>query len=80
MTTTHRPLPSLREFHGLILAVHPTSGTEDDDDNRDDEHAGENEAAVRAADEDTEIPEEFELDDEDKLDQPEDGDGGEEED
>jgi hypothetical protein len=45
----------------LILPAHPTSGTEDDDDNRDDEHAGENEAPVRAVDEGTEAPEEFDA-------------------
>ena len=56
----------------MILAAHPRSGTEDDDDGRDDEHAGENEAPVRAVDEDTETPEEFEVDDEDKLGHPED--------
>ena len=49
-----------RQFQGLILPAHQTSGTEDDDDDRDDEHAGENEAPVRAVDEDTETPEEFE--------------------
>ena len=46
-----------------ILPGQPTSGTEDDDDDRDDEHAGENEAPVRAFDEGTETPEEFEVDD-----------------
>jgi hypothetical protein len=34
-------------FQGLILPAHPTSGTEDDYDNRDDKRAGENEAPVR---------------------------------
>ena len=66
MSTTHGQLPTSREYQGLILAAHPTSGTEDDDDDRDDEHAGENDASVRAVDEDTETPEEFEVNDEDK--------------
>jgi hypothetical protein len=48
----------------LIVANYPTSGTEDDDDDRDDEHRGENEASVRELDENTEAPEEFEVDDE----------------
>jgi hypothetical protein len=56
MTTTHPELHTSRRFQGLILPAHPTSGTEDDDDDRDDEHAGENEAPVRAVDEDTETP------------------------
>jgi hypothetical protein len=34
-------------FQRLILPAHPTIGTEDDDDDRDDKHAGENEAPVR---------------------------------
>ena len=67
MSATYRRLPTSREFQGLILAAHPTSGTEDDDDDRDDEHTGENEAPVRAVDEDTETPEEFGVDDADKL-------------
>jgi hypothetical protein len=37
------------------------SGTEDDDDDRNDEHAGENEALGSAIDEGTETPEEFEM-------------------
>jgi hypothetical protein len=61
-----------------MLPAHPTSGTEDDDDDRDDEHAGENEAPVRAVDESTETPEEFEIDDKDKLGHPEDDDADEE--
>lgn len=60
MTTTHRELHTSSQFQGLILPAHPMSGTQDDDDDRDDEHEGENEAPVRAADEDTETPEEFE--------------------
>jgi hypothetical protein len=44
----------------------PTTGTVDDDDDRDDEHADENEALVREKSERTESPEEFEIDDEDE--------------
>ena len=71
MITIHPELHTLRQFQGLILPAHSTSGTEDDDDDRDDEHAGENEAPVRAVDEGTETPEEFEVDDKDKLGRPE---------
>jgi hypothetical protein len=53
---------------------HPTTGTEDDDDDRDDEHAGENEASIREVDDQTETPEEFEVDDEDELDETGDAD------
>jgi hypothetical protein len=82
MTTTHPELHTSRQFQGLILPARPTSGTEDDNDDRDDEHAGENEAPVRAVDEGTETPEEFEVDDDDKdkLGHPEDDDADEEED
>jgi hypothetical protein len=52
---------STRQFQGLILPAHSTSGTEDDDDDRDDEHPGENEAPVGTLDEGTETPEEFEA-------------------
>ena len=79
MTTIHPELRTSRQFQGLILPAHPTSGTEDDDDDRDDEHAGEIEAPVRAVDEGTETSEEFEVDDKDKLGRPEDGDADEEE-
>jgi len=61
MTITHQKLHTSRQFQEWILPAHPTSGTEDDDDNRDDEHAGENEAPVRAIDEGTEAPEEFDA-------------------
>ena len=37
------------------------TGTQDDDDDRDDEHPRENEAGVRETDEHTEAPEEFEI-------------------
>ena len=42
------------------------AGTKDDDDDRDDEHAGENEIPVRETNEATEAPEEFEVNDEDE--------------
>jgi hypothetical protein len=67
MTTTHPELQTSRQYQGLILRAHPTSGTEDDNDDRDDEHAGENEAPMRALAEDTETPEEFEIDERDEL-------------
>jgi hypothetical protein len=56
------------------LNDYPATGTVDDDDDRDDERAGENEASVRETDENTESPEEFEIDDEDELGHPEDDD------
>jgi hypothetical protein len=56
------------------IVPRPTSGTQDDDDDRDDEHEGENEAPVREVDDQTEAPEEFEVDDEDELGHPEDDD------
>ena len=59
------------------IAQQPTTGTEDDDDDRDDEHEGENEAPIREVDEQTEAPEEFEVDDEDELGHPEDDDADE---
>ena len=80
MTSTHPELHTSCQFQGLILPAPPTSGTEDDDDDRDDEHAGENEAPVRAVDESTGTPEEFEVNDRDKLRHPEDDDADEEED
>jgi hypothetical protein len=67
MTTTHPELQTSRQYQGLILRAHPRSGTEDDNDDRDDEHAGENEAPMRALAEDTETPEEFEIDERDEL-------------
>jgi hypothetical protein len=45
----------------------PVSGTEDDDDERDDEHTRENEAPIREANDQTEAPEEFKVDDEDEA-------------
>jgi hypothetical protein len=79
MATTHPETRTSRQFQGLIRRAHPMSGTEDDDDERDDEHAGENEALVCAANEGTETPEEFEMLGKGKLDDPEDDDAGEEE-
>ena len=79
MTTIHPELHTLRQFQGLILPAYPTTGTEDDDDDRADEHAGENEAPVRAVDEGTETPEEFEVDEKDELGRPEHDDAEEEE-
>src|SRR2546430_6838276 len=79
MTTIHPELHTSRQFQGLILPAHPTSGTDDDDDNRDDEHAGENEAPVRAVNEGTEAPEEFAVDDKAKFGHPDDDDADEEE-
>ena len=61
MRITYPELHASRQFQGLTLPAHPMSGTEDDDDNRNDERAGENEAPVRAIDEGTEIAEEFEA-------------------
>lgn len=61
------------------LTDHPNSGTADDDDDRDDEHAGESEAPTREVDDRTEAPEEFEIDDEDELDRHKDDDAGDEE-
>ena len=48
-----------------FTAPHPTTGTEDDDDEPEDEHPGENEASARETNDATEAPEEFETDDED---------------
>ena len=61
MTTRYQNPHTARHFQGLILPANPTSGTEDDYDDRDDEHAGENEVSVRANDEATETPEEFDV-------------------
>jgi len=66
MTVERRDLPLSSEFEELNSEAHPTSGTVDDDDNRDDEHTGENEAPIRDVDEATETSEEFEVDDEDE--------------
>jgi hypothetical protein len=54
-----------QQFQGINPSAPPTSGTVDDDDGRDDEHDGENEAPVREISDATEAPEEFSVDDED---------------
>jgi hypothetical protein len=46
----------------------PSTGSVDDDDEPEDEHEGENEAREREKSDDTELPEEFERDDEDRAD------------
>jgi hypothetical protein len=43
----------------------PSTGTVDDDDEPEDEHDSENEASQRETHDDTEAPEEFNIDDED---------------
>jgi hypothetical protein len=78
MTTRYQESHTSRHFQGLILPANPTSGTEDDYDDRDDEHAGENEASVRADDEGTETPEEFDFAYKDRLDDPNDDDADKE--
>lgn len=60
------------------LTEHPSTGTQDDDDDRDDEHQDENEAPIREIDDQTEAPEEFEVDGEDELGHPEDDDADDE--
>jgi len=70
MATKHSESLTLREFQGLVPA-HIQGGSDDDGDARDDEHAGENEASVRAVDEGTEIPEEFAGDYEREFENPE---------
>jgi hypothetical protein len=57
----------------------PIRGAKDTDDDRDDEHAGENEASIRELDENTEAPEEFSVDDEDEPPQTEEVTPGEDE-
>jgi hypothetical protein len=61
----------------IAAAAESTTGTPDDWDDRDDEHAGENEIPVRETSEGTEAPEEFDVDDEDDLGHPEDEDADE---
>jgi len=67
ISTTPAERLALLQFQDSIPDEHPSSGTEDDDDDRDDEHPDENEAPVRAVDDETEAPEEFEIDDEDEA-------------
>jgi hypothetical protein len=57
-------------------ATLPSTGTVDDDDDPNNEREGENEAPERGK-EDTELPEEFETDEEDELGHPEDDDADE---
>jgi hypothetical protein len=68
MTTRYQEAHTSPHFQGLTLPANPTSGTEDDFDDRDDEHVGENEPSVRAKDEGTETPEEFDVKFKDRLD------------
>jgi hypothetical protein len=79
MAIAHLEIRTRRLFQGVIFVEHPTTGTDDDDDDPDDEHEGENEAPIREVDENTEAPEEFEIDDEDELGHPEDDDADDEE-
>jgi hypothetical protein len=74
MATPYPEPHTSRHFQGLSLPAHPTSGTEDDDDDRNDEHAGENEASVRTDNEGTETPEEFEVHYKGGLDHPDEAD------
>jgi hypothetical protein len=57
-------MTSTTPFETPILQ--PSSGTQDDDDNPNDERDDENESPVREVDDRTEAPEEFEVDDEDE--------------
>jgi hypothetical protein len=79
MTIRYPEPHTSHHFQGLILPAHPMSGTEDDYDDRNDEHAGENEASVRADDEGTETPEEFDVAYKHGLDDPKDDDADEDE-
>ena len=74
MATAYPETAPSRRLQGVIFAEHPSTGTDDDDDDPEDEHEGENEAPIREVDENTEAPEEFEVDDEDELGHPEDDD------
>jgi hypothetical protein len=74
MSTAHAESPTSRDFQGLILAEHPTTGTQYDDDDRDDDMPVRMRQPMREVDENTEGPEEFEGDDEDELGHPEDDD------
>ena len=51
--------------HSEEFIARPMSGTQDDNDDRDDEHTRENAAPLREVNDQTEAPEEFEVDDED---------------
>jgi hypothetical protein len=63
----------MTNVHSEGTLDHPVGGG-DDGDNRDDEHALENEAPIRELDDQTEAPEEFERDDEDEPAGAEEGD------
>lgn len=82
MNTEVPEIPPPSEFQDFLVLEHSMTGTDDDEDDRDDEHADENEANVREVDENTEVPEEFKIDDEDEhedaLGHPEDDDTTEE--
>jgi hypothetical protein len=77
-STRHRASLTYPAALGVLAADLPVSerpeppeprhstGTIDDDDEPEDEHDGENEAAERATSDDTEAPEEFQRDDEDR--------------
>jgi len=54
------------EIDSQFQAERGSTGTVDDDDEPEDEHDGENEASERETRDDTEAPEEFERDDEDR--------------
>jgi hypothetical protein len=74
MVTDHAEITIPQDFEEFAVAEYSLSGTADDDDDRDDEHAGENEAPVGVVDEETEAPEEFEHDDEGVPERPARGD------
>jgi hypothetical protein len=57
---------TFRSLASEFSAPRPTTGTEDDDDEPEDERSGENEASERETNDATEAPEEFQTDDEDR--------------
>ena len=68
MTTEDPELAELLQIQESGGLTPSTTGTVDDDDDPSDERAGENEAPIREASDTTEAPEEFEVDDEDRVD------------
>jgi len=65
----HKYIPSAEGAKAMETEIPdaiPSTGTIDDDDEPEDEHDGENEASGREKRDDTEAPEEFERDDEDR--------------
>jgi hypothetical protein len=70
MTNAADERSTARQLLEMVSGGLPMSGMGNDDDDPNDEHAGENEARVHSIDETTEAPEEFEIDDEDKTDEP----------